>query len=54
MVINHYSQKSLEEQIHTYLRVLDYIYESSKYEEEDSTDEKENSNIRETVSRQER
>lgn len=52
MVTNYYSQKTMEEQIHTYLRVLDYIYESSKYEE-DKADEKEDSNICETVIRQE-
>ena len=53
MVTHQYSQKSMEEQIHTYLRVLDYIYESSKYEE-DKDDEKEDSNICQTIIRQER
>lgn len=55
MITNYYSTKTMEEQIHTYLRVLDYIYESSKYNDmEDKDNEKKDSDICKTVIRQER
>ncbi len=58
MVINHYSNKTMEEKIHTYLQLVEYIYESNKYEENRkeliSNEEEANSNIRETINRQER
>ncbi len=55
MVINHYSSKTMEEKIHTYLQLVEYIYESNKYEENRkeliSNEEEANSNIRETINR---
>ncbi len=57
MVINHYSNKTMEEKIHTYLQLVEYVYESNKYEEnrkELISNEEADSNIRETISRQKR
>ncbi len=57
MVINHYSNKTMEEKIHTYLQLVEYIYESNKYEKdrkESIPDEEADCNIRQTISRQER
>ncbi len=54
MVINHYSNKTMEEKIHTYLQLVEYVYESNKYEQdrkETITNEEADSNIRQTVSR---
>ncbi len=56
MVINHYSNKTMEEKIHTYLQLVKYVYESNKYEKdrkETITNEEADSNIRQTVNRQE-
>ncbi len=56
MVINHYSNKTMEEKIHTYLQLVKFVYESNKYEKdrkETITNEEADSNIRETVNRQE-
>lgn len=57
MVINHYSNKTMEEKIHTYLQLVEYVYESNKYEEnrkESIPNEEADCNIRETIGRQER
>ena len=54
MVINHYSGKTMEEKIHTYLQLVDYIYESEKYRKEPAPNDEADSNIRKTVNRQER
>lgn len=57
MVINHFSNKTMEEKIHTYLQLVDYVYESSKFEKygkESIPNEEADSNIRETISGQER
>ncbi len=53
MVINHYSNKTMEEKIHIYLQLLDEIYESEKSRKESILNEEADSNIRETISRQE-
>ncbi len=57
MVINHYSNKTMEEKIHTYLQLVEYVYESNKYEKDRKeliSNEEADSNIRETISRQKR
>ncbi len=57
MVINHFSNKTMEEKIHTYLQLLDYIYQSNEIEKErreSASNEKADSNIRQTINRQER
>lgn len=56
MVINHYSSKTMEEKIHTYLQLVEYVYESNKYEKDRKeliSNEEADSNIRETIGRQE-
>lgn len=57
MVINHYSSKTMEEKIHTYLQLVDFIYESNALEKsrkESVPNEEADSNIRKTINRQER
>ena len=48
---------TMEEKIHTYLQLLDYIYQSNEIEKErreSASNEKADSDIRQTINRQER
>lgn len=52
MVINHFSKKTMEEKIHIYLQLLDYIYEANeleKYRKEFVSGEEADSNICKTI-----
>ena len=54
MVINHFSNKTDEEKIHVYFKLLDYIYNSKTYqdnEKEQATNEEADSNICKAVNR---